>query len=289
MVVSSQLFLDSCGFPHCAIALSMKVLSRRYVYEEVWKFSAGGSDVQTLRQQFMAKILAAEAHIFMIQFAGLSGADYDERIRDGDPKKEYTGQPWSTYFQARAGALLMNKELIEFLLDLETKDMPIAIPHCRLEADFLFHSRIDTGFYSILLEIAPEDAEKALRATRLIETIKHPDHKIYENHWRWYQEFVNDENEKAEVFLTNRRSPRHIGRKSTSSHTCSSKIRETVPGSLKEEASVTGETQLSGRGGRLARGKGRLNARSSPANPRSSRFSRTSVTSALGRPIRLFS
>ena len=44
----------------------------------------------------MAKILAAEAHIFMIQFAGLSGAGYDERIRDGDPKKEYTGQYWRT-------------------------------------------------------------------------------------------------------------------------------------------------------------------------------------------------
>ena len=289
MVVSSQLLLGSCRFPYCAIALSTKVLSRRYVYEEVWKISAGGSDVQTLRRQFMAKILAAEVHIFILQFAGLSGMDYNERIRDGDPKKEYTGRSWSTYFQARAGALLMNKELIEFLLDLETNDTAITIPHCRLEADFPFHSRLDIGFFSILPEMVPEDAEKALRATRLIETIKHPDHKIYENHWRWYQEFVNDENEKAEVFLTNRRSPRHIGRKSTSSHTCSSKIRETVPGSLKEEASVTGETQLSGRGGRLARGKGRLNARSSPANPRSSRFSRTSVTSALGRPIRLFS
>ena len=124
--------------------------------------------MQMLRRQLMAKILAVEAHIFIIQFAGLRGTDYDERIHDGDPKKEYTGRSWSTYFQARAGALLMNKELIEFLLDLETKDTPIAIPHCRLEADFPFHSRIDTGFFSILPEMAPEDAEKALRATRLI-------------------------------------------------------------------------------------------------------------------------
>ena len=246
--------------------------------------------MQTLRRQFMAKILAAEAHIFIIQFAGLSGIGYDERIRDGDPKRDYTGQSWSTYFQARAGALLMNKELIEFLLDLETKDTPIAIPHCRLEADFPFHSRIDTGFFSILPEMAPEDAEKALRATRLIETIKHPDHRIYEDHWRWYQEFVNNENKKAKALPTNRRSPRHSGRDSMSYHPlCSSIAQETVPGSLKEEASITGKTQLSGRGGRLAHGKRRLNTRSSPASARGSRFSRTSVTSALGRPIRLFS
>ena len=245
--------------------------------------------MQTLRRQFIAKLLAAEAHIFIIQFAGLSGIDYDERIRDGDPKRDYTGQSWSTYFQARAGALLMNKELIEFLLDLETKDTPIAIPHCRLEADFPFHSRIDTGFFSILPEMAPEDAEKALRATRLIETIKHPDRKIYEDHWRWYQEFVNNENEKAKALPTNRRSPRHTSRNSTSYPPCSPNTWETVPGSLKEEASVTGEAQLSGRSGRLTRGKGQPNIRSSPASSRGSRFSRTSVTSALGRPIRLFS
>ena len=61
--------------------------------------------MQTLRRQFMAKILVAEVHIFILQFAGLSGMDYNERIRDGDPKKEYTGRSWSTYFQARAGAL----------------------------------------------------------------------------------------------------------------------------------------------------------------------------------------
>ena len=243
--------------------------------------------MQTLRRQFMAKILAAEAHIFMIQFAGLSGTDYDERIRDGDPKKEYTGQSWSTYFQARAGALLMNKELIEFLLDLETKDTAITVPHCRLEADFPFHSGIDTGFFSILQEMAPEDAEKALRATHLVETVKRPDNKIYEDHWRWYQGFVNSENEKANALPTHRRFPRH-SHNSVSYPPCFPNTRETDPCSLKE-ASSTGETQPIGRTGRLARGKGRPHIRSSPASARGSRYSRTSVTSALGRPIRLFS
>ena len=182
----------------------------------------------------------------------------------------------------------MNKELIEFLLDLETKDTAITVPHCRLEADFPFHSGIDTGFFSILQEMAPEDAEKALRATHLVETVKRPDNKIYEDHWRWYQGFVNSENEKANALPTHRRFPRH-SHNSVSYPPCFPNTRETDPCSLKEEASSTGETQPIGHSGRLARGKGRPHIRSSPASARGSRYSRTSVTSALGRPIRLFS
>ena len=310
MVVSAN-HLRTIASIQCSAALSTQVLSRRYVYEVVWKISGLAQDARTLRRQLMAKILAAEAHVFIQKFMGFAGNEYSSRIRDGDRRKDYTvGPSWSTYFQARAGALLMDRELINFLLDLETSEAAATIPYCRLEAEFPFHSQIDCEFItwaSDIAELNPENINLISQATRLLEIIKFPDQRIYSNFWADYDKFMRNEVSKCQILAvtsterrteigstssmdsprTVRRSPRRASG-SISSMQHSPRILMTVTELSKERTANPESAPLNRRGrlGGISIGRGRLIP---PASNRKPRLLRSAVDSAFGRSICLHS
>ena len=153
----------------------------------------------TLRKRFIAKLLAVDAAIFLQLFQGLDSDSHRNAYLDGNRKTEYSDPEWALYFQARAGAFLVQKEVMEFLLDFGAEEALQSVPSCTLQTNFPFHSRHDSSFIDSALSVLSEDPaiQKAgTGATDLANTIKNPDYELYSKKWEEYRKFEDEEIEK---------------------------------------------------------------------------------------------
>ena len=162
----------------------------------------------------MAKILTRDVYVLVRLFRAFARGDYRNAIWTNDPSKQFQdGTSWCYYFQARAGALLVQKEVVDFLLGFETVEAAKTIPYCNMETAFSFHSDLDLSHLDALsnpiLGIVPETKAELRKAAKLIETIRKPSLDIFDEHAKSFWSFAEEESKRArnlETIAIKRRS-----------------------------------------------------------------------------------
>ena len=119
---------------------SAQSLARRYVYEQVWESfpEEGTANEDTSRERFMAKVLAAGAWDMLRALPGLAESGYKDRISERKNTDPFGDTSWRCYFQSRGAALLLQKEVMKFLIRSDMRDVPFYIkiemnPCCSLQ------------------------------------------------------------------------------------------------------------------------------------------------------------
>ena len=184
---------------------SAQVLARRYVYEQVWGSfpEEGGADEHTSRERFMAKVLAAGAWDMLRALPGLAGSGYKDRISERKNTDPFGDTSWRCYFQSRGAALLLQKEVMRFLIHSDMRDVPFYIkiemnPCCNPQSSpgvRLLEAATDFLSSSSATLSTREMLNDAIEALKLIQC---PEQEFLGEHHGRLTKFIADETKNIE-------------------------------------------------------------------------------------------
>ena len=191
---------NGCRCPHRMADESNepKNQTRSYVYNTAWKslrdeLKPNNAPATVLRRKLMAMVLAAGSYAVIDTAPNFFAKEiYQELLRVDVNSGEWKNARWSIFFRSRGAILLLQEDIIAFLLSSEIMDSgPLSYT---LNAEQALNSFTDPSFASrlrIFFQFAPVELQKSLEtATQMLEIIGQPSNdaiqvlKEYDRHIR---------------------------------------------------------------------------------------------------------
>ena len=146
----------------------------------------------------MAKVLAAGADELLHALPGFVGDGYANMIQGRKNTEPFGDASWRIYFQSRGAALLLQKEVMKFLIRSDMRDVPFYI---KLEMSPCYNPGSKSGVQfletvaeSLSSSSAPLETKEMLNAAiKTLEIIQCPDRAVYKEHQDGYTRFRDGE------------------------------------------------------------------------------------------------
>ena len=173
--------------------------TRNYVYDIVWKglrdeLNLKNAPATALRQKFMVMVLAAGSHAVIDRASNLSSSGPYQKLNRGDRNRgEWRNGNWSVFFKTRGAILLLQKDIMAFLLSPESTKSTFSIS---LLAEKPLSSITDPSYISELRAYfqyhAPMELQKSLEtALQLLEIIGQPSEDAVQV-LKEYEKYIRD-------------------------------------------------------------------------------------------------
>lgn len=176
---------NACRCPHCMTDRfeEAKYKTRTYVYNIAWKglhdeLESEKAPAAALRQKLMAMVLAAGSHDLLDRTPVMITDPGYQKLKLGDKDlNPWTKATWSVFFKYRGAMLLLQKDIMAFLLSSKPTEMEVPFS-LSLQIHNALRPTTDPSFIEHLrvrFQTAPTDLQKALETgIQVLENIGQP-------------------------------------------------------------------------------------------------------------------